>query len=196
MDIRGTLVHVVSVPDVLFLPDSRIQIVGSTLVPFEANPNPLALGTMQEAARDLQVRRVYSRSEFEYADAEVCVLSNIFSPSFFHWMEEMYKVAILEQYGFEGCYVSHSLPEYTLRWLELFGVTSDRVIHHVDGPTVFRSAFFTTMLGHVDILSYPGIFYELREKMLGRLERAIRARLTAPGYGWSVGQTPSAARVT
>ena len=98
LDIRGTRVHVTRASNVLYLPDSHIQIVDGALVPVEANGDgEFALYIMQEGAKKQEVRGSYLRSELDYVDAEVCILSNIFTESFFHWMEEMYKVAVLEK---------------------------------------------------------------------------------------------------
>jgi hypothetical protein len=177
--IRGTHVHVARIADVLYLPDSHIQIVDGALVPLEANSDGLALGIMQDFAKKDEVRSFYQRSEFEYADIEACVLSNIFSESFFHWMEELYKVTILEKSGFHGYYICHSLPEYTVGWIDLLGIGADRIIRRLEGPTIFRSALFTTAMGHVDVLSYPGVFHELR----GTILQALRLDQPTPGSG-------------
>jgi hypothetical protein len=54
-------------PNVLYLPDSHIQIVDATLVPVEANPDGgFALFIMQECARKQEIRDSYLRSEFGY----------------------------------------------------------------------------------------------------------------------------------
>jgi hypothetical protein len=167
VDIGGTRVYVTRASNVMYLPDSHIQIVDSTLVPTEANANGrLALRIMQLGARDQEVRGSYSRSEFHYVDAEVCILSNIFTESFFHWMEEMYKVTVLERMGFQGYYVLHSLPEYPVGWLDLFGVGAGRSIRQLAGPTIFRSALFTTGFAHEDVSTFPGVFDELRDTIL------------------------------
>jgi hypothetical protein len=168
IDIRGTRAYVTRAPDVTYLPDSHIQIVDSRLVPLEANANGrLALRIMQLGAREHEFRGSYLPSEFEYVDAEVCILSNIFTESFFHWMEEMYKVAVLERIGFQGYYVLHSLPEYPVGWLDLFGVGAGRIIRQLAGPTIFRSAVFTTGFAHEDVSTFPGVFDQLRDTILG-----------------------------
>jgi hypothetical protein len=61
VDIRGTRIYVTRAPDVMYLPDSHIQIVDSTPVPTEANANGrLALRIMQLGARDQEVKGSYS----------------------------------------------------------------------------------------------------------------------------------------
>jgi capsular polysaccharide biosynthesis protein len=81
-------------------------------------------------------------------------------------MEEMYKVTVLERMGFQGYYVLHSLPEYPVGWLDLFGVAPDRIIRQLAGPTIFRSALFTTGFAHEDVSTFPGVFSELRDTIL------------------------------
>src|ERR1700746_2532742 len=52
----------------------------------------------------------YPSSDLKYCDDEVCILSNSGSTIFYHCLEELYKVVILERHEFGGRYVVAGMP--------------------------------------------------------------------------------------
>jgi hypothetical protein len=63
----------------------------------------------------------------ERVDDDVCILSNMYSHNFYHFVEELNKVIILERGNFQGRYVvsthpshlSPVLPNFSLEFLDL-----------------------------------------------------------------------------
>jgi len=109
---------------------------------------------------------VYRSSDFDYRDDEVCILSNSWAKSFYHWTEELYKVVILEHHGFSGRYVVSGLPSFCYEFLELLGISRERILRDISAPTTFRSGALTTMVCHHDAISHRGVFFALRDAIL------------------------------
>ena len=162
-DIRGA-----AVDDVLFLPEIGVHVVAGRIVPLEAIQNPWRLEF--ERGRNFNGNADAYRSEFEttYRDEEVCILTNVYSRNFFHWIsEELVKVAILERSGFTGRYVVlSSLPDFAMQFMALLGVSADRIIRRLDRPTVFRSVVYVTAIRGLTLGRCADTFFALREMLL------------------------------
>ena len=159
---------VVRANDVLYLPELRLQVIGGTMVPQEAVPEPWTLGF--EIKRGFQGRAERYRSEFDraYSTQEVCILSNFYSRNFYHWVtEELPKVVILERHGFAGRYVLADLPKFAFELLGMLGVADDRVIVQVDQPTVFATVLYTTSIHGWNVLEHHEVVLALRDSLLG-----------------------------
>lgn len=168
--------------EILYIPALHLQIWRDAIVPYEAN-------TDDDAFRELHAASHQGRSiahalftNVAQCDGDVCILSNISSHDIYHYFEELYKVIILERAGFVGRYVfsafpsriSQDLPGFSIELLDLLGIARDRVVH-VDRPTVFRTAWFTTRIAHADTLAYSNVFFALRNRL------AAAASGPAPG---------------
>ena len=115
--LNGERVQVARVADLLYLPDRGLQILEGRIIPREAFPDP-GIVIQAKLARIQDDRpTVYRSSDFDYRDDEVCILSNSWAKSFYHWTEELYKVVILEHHGFSGRYVVTGLPSFCYEFL-------------------------------------------------------------------------------
>ena len=136
------------------------------IVPHEAIVDENALPGIQEGwhrwpCSDLQ----YSISDLRQVDDVVCILSNAFSHVFYHWMIELYKVVILERFGFTGPYIKQD-AWFSVEWLRLLGISEERIIVDVIVPTRFTKAMFTTAISHLDVSLYSNVFFALRDMLL------------------------------
>jgi capsular polysaccharide biosynthesis protein len=162
VEIGGDRVEIARVPHMLYLPDRRLQIFRGCIVPREAVLDDEALPSLKENRATLH----YRSSEFRYVDDEVCILSNVFSHVFYHWVEELYKVVILERCGFAGRYIVSRLPSFATEFLDLLGIARERIELDVAGPTVFRSALLTTYVCHIEAVAHRGVFFAMRDAVL------------------------------
>lgn len=163
------------VSEVLYLPELGLQVVDGASVPLEAVQDAWNLDF--ELKRDFQGRADAYRNSFECTDRDedVCILANFFSRNFFHWVtEELPKVHMLEKSGFRGSYVVSRLPSFALQFLALLGVSSDRMITQLAGPTRFRSAVYVPAVTALNLGRLPELFFSLRESVLERVELAPR----------------------
>lgn len=169
---------IVRVPDVLYVPAVRLQVLPDNVVPSEAvHPSGLNF----ERARNFQGAADRFRSPFGAGrfDGEVCILSNLYSRNFGHWItEELLKVSVLEQTGFTGRYVLYDQPSFSYEFLTCLGVPDERILVIGDEPTVFASAVFLTQLNMSTVFQYRDVFFGLRRELL---------HAATPG---SVGPTP------
>ncbi len=155
-------------PDVLFLSELGLQLVNETLVPLEAVQDGWNLDF--ELKREFQGRAQAYANEFDCFERseEVCILANFFSRNFFHWItEELPKVHVLERSGFRGSYVVTNLPAFAIEFLTLLGVSNERMITELAGPTRFRSAVYVTAVTALNLGRLPELFFSLRHSLLG-----------------------------
>ena len=151
----------------LYLPALHLQVWQNHIVPYEANADEDAFPTITIAIKENYFSsRHYARPEnTKTIDDSVCIISNIFAHNFFHFIEELYKVIILERLGFDGKYVlstmpsrlAECLPNFTLEFLTMLGVKSERILY-CNQPTIFRKAWFTTHICHAETLMYRDVF--------------------------------------
>jgi capsular polysaccharide biosynthesis protein len=170
-------VHVVRAAETLYVPELGIQVVDGNILPEEAIHGSWELEF--EIGRDFQGRGGAYCQPFEatYVDEDVGILSNLYSRNFGHWItEELVKVVILERYGFKGRFVVAGLPRFAAEFMHLLGISPDRIIDRIEGPTVFRSALLTTAIDEGNVLAHAGVFQALRTHILA----ASHAKATAP----------------
>ena len=173
----GKPVEVAAAEEVLYVPALHLQVWHDRIVPSEANSDDDAFPELQGASRAGEVMAHALFANVQQCDEDVCVLSNLYSHNFYHFIEELYKVVILEHSGFIGNYVfstfpsriSQELPKFSIEFLDLVGIKRDRILH-LGRPTVLRSAWFTTRISHADTLAYPDVFFALRQALLGAID--------------------------
>lgn len=158
----GSVAHTASVENVLYHPAAGLQIIDGCYVPIEGIIDPWNLGHFQEQNRGV----VLSASRAPFVDADVCIISNMFSRNFTHFTEEMLKVVTLEKAGFTGSFVHKKLPPFGLEYLDALGIDRRRLLRARGEPTVYRSAVYTTNVFFGDISKCPAIFFELRQRLL------------------------------
>ena len=170
---EGPAVHVGRVEDVLYLPDRRLQIVRDRFVPLEATPYQGALAYVQTASM------TDGKGRYEYpigcreVDEEVCILANIWSYNLYHWIEELFKATILEAYGFKGRYILSGMPDFGAEFLEVLGVSPERIVRDLEKPAVFRSVMLTTPINLMyDVAYYENVFLALRKALLANVGRS------------------------
>jgi capsular polysaccharide biosynthesis protein len=80
-------------------------------------------------------------------------------------MEELLKVILLEEFGFEGHYAfPPGYPPFAQEALMMLGIELDRILL-VDRPTVYGSAFFTTTISHFRAHRFPAVIRRLRDQL-------------------------------
>lgn len=170
---RGNLAHAVRVPNVLYLPDLGLHVVGNGLVPTEGIGDAWNLGHLQRAF----ARQADAQGDPPYAtpfdtrriDEDVCILSNMFSWNFCHFTEELFKVVILERAGVAPRYVYTDMPAFAADYLDALGIDRRRWLHIPREPVIFRSVLYTTPLTFGDLSPCPDIFFELRERLFAAI---------------------------
>jgi capsular polysaccharide biosynthesis protein len=160
---------VTTVDDVLYLPELRLQVIEDRVVPEEAIRDPRNFEFEQRNSWHGGGGRFRASFDVREVDETVCILSNLYTHNFTHWLEELLKVTILERAGYAGRYVLSSLPPsmppFASEFLRLLGIPGER-IDDAREPTVFRSAVYTTAI-HFDSLDVcPGAFLALRAALL------------------------------
>jgi hypothetical protein len=103
----------------------------------------------------------YPSSDLKYCDDEVCILSNSGSTIFYHCLEELYKVVILERHEFGGRYVVAGMPGFATEFMQLLSMGRERIMRDIAEPTVLRSAVLTTRVCHRDVIAYRGVSFAL-----------------------------------
>jgi capsular polysaccharide biosynthesis protein len=166
--------------DVLYLPELGLQLANEQVVPLEAVQDGWNLDF--ELKREFQDRAGAYANAFDCLDRseDVCILANFFSRNFFHWItEELPKVHMLERSGFRGSYVVSGLPAFATQFLALLGVSNDRMITELAGPTRFRSAVYVSAVTALGLGRRPELFFSLRDSVLDSvaLPRSPRRRL-------------------
>jgi capsular polysaccharide biosynthesis protein len=158
----GSELEVYHAPEVLYLPDYRMQL-WKGFAPEEAvNYEPhLAIAKNRVPAG----LALFDLATAERSDLEVCILANPCTPTFGHWAEELLKVLILEESGFQGQYVlARSLQAVWFDSLALLGVGRDRILVP-ERPVLFASAAYTTVVHHFVAHHFPGVFCALRDRL-------------------------------
>ena len=159
------------VPDVLYIPDLRLQLVGDRLVPSEAL---LWEGTLAfEVARGFQGAAARFSEPFacERRAEEVCVLANFYSRNFFHFItEELPKVTVLEEAGYTGRYLVAGLPAFAGEALSMLGVAPERLIKTIATPTLFAATWYVTSIYGQRVMDFPDVYLTLRDRLLAAAE--------------------------
>ena len=140
-----TAYTVTTVDNVLYPPELRLQVIEDRVVPEEAIRDPQNFDFEQRNSWHGGGGQFRTSFDVREVDETVCILSNLYSHNFTHWLEELLKVTILERAGYAGRYVLlPSMPPFALELLLLLGIPSERIDDAVREPTVFRSAVYTT----------------------------------------------------
>lgn len=166
--------------DLVYLPERHLQVWRNYIIPTEADTDPDAVPMLfdakQSGARaDIRMQKDLSVVAVEHR--EVCVLSNLHSHNFYHFIEELYKVVVLERHGFAGQYVvspfatwiAPTLPAFATELLEMLGIPQGRILT-LAAPAVLRNAWLTSHIAHNNVADYPGVFLALREMLLAAAE--------------------------
>jgi capsular polysaccharide biosynthesis protein len=189
-------IPIIQVPDVTYLPSLRLQLTSDNVSPLEALHHESVLDFL--LGQDRGVLEFNSISEI---DEDVCILSNPFSLTFGHWLdEELIKVFVLESAGFAGRYLIYSgdqpeqqLPPFVLESFSLMGIDESRLITELRDVTRFRSAAFIPPLHRNTILAFGDAYLAFRERLLslaGAGGLSVRRRLwLARGVGAVSGRT-------
>ena len=174
------------VPDVLYIPDLRLQLIGDRFVPSEA--------LQHEWTLDFEIGRAFAGAAARFSEPfdcgwrpeEVCVLANFYSRNFLHFVtEELAKVTVLEEAGYTGNYLVAGLPTFAGEALSMLGLAPERIIETIAGPTVFAAAWYVTPIYSQRAMDFPEVYLALRERLLAA---AGPTRRTAPSaYGSSGG---------
>jgi len=160
---RGnTKIKGVRCKNVMFFPDCGLQVINNQIVPREAVFDDYALTIMQERHGGTNSGTAII-CESEIIKGDFCILSNCFSRNFAHWTEELFKVIVLEDYGFTGSYLVPDDPLYCREFMRLIGVPDERILGDRKKPTLFENVIYTTQVGHLDVLNYPEIVNAFRE---------------------------------
>jgi hypothetical protein len=161
-------IEIFRVSDVLYLPEFGLPVCNG-FVPEEAINYAVhlnvRLGQAIKAGRLSTSGPHLPLGNLECCERAVCILGNIYSKNFGHWTEELLKVILLEEFGFDGCYVFPTwYPRFAHESLSLLGITTDRVVL-VDKPAIYRTAFFTTVISHFRAHKFPAVIRRLREQL-------------------------------
>jgi capsular polysaccharide biosynthesis protein len=159
------------VPDVLYIPDLRLQLIGDRLVPSEALQHEWTLDF--EVARAFQGAAARFSAPFacDRRAEEVCVLANFYSRNFFHFVtEELAKVTVLEEAGYTGRYLTAGLPTFAGEALSMLGLAPERLIETIAGPTLFAAAWYVTPIYSQRAMDFPDVYLSLRERLLAAAE--------------------------
>jgi len=177
-------IEVLRVGPIIYLPEFGISIVDGSC-PEECIGYPAHLDMRLGIDRtnlDSPPKRIFELESSQWRDEEVAILGNPFSHVFGHWIEELFKVIILESVGFSGRYV---LPSWYssnyIESLELLNIQNDRICK-TDRPTTFRNGILTTNLILPKIDKYPGVAVRLRELLFD----AIGETTGGPERLWAV----------
>jgi capsular polysaccharide biosynthesis protein len=167
--VDGTAYTVRTVDDVLYLPELRLQVVEDGVVPQEAIRDPRNFELEQRNGWHGGGGRFRTSFDVREVDETVCILSNLYSHNFTHWLEELLKVTILERAGYAGRYVMSTMPPFASEFLRLLGIPTERIDDAVTEPTLFRSAVYTTATNFDAPAVWPSAFLALRAALLARV---------------------------
>ena len=153
------------------------RLVGLPMAPdLDAAAIARVVAALREACSDEDTAKK-RRAELE---GESCVLGNLYSRNFCHWIsEELVKVVLLERSGFDGRYVLSSLPGFAHEFLALLRIPHSRIVV-ADGPLRLRSAWFTTAITARRLHRFLGLFHAVREALL----RDVQPRPGSPRRIW------------
>jgi capsular polysaccharide biosynthesis protein len=159
------------VPDVLYIPDLRLQLIGNRLVPSEA--------LQHEWTLDFEIARAFQGAAARFSEPfvcdrrteEVCVLANFYSRNFFHFVtEELAKVTVLEEAGYSGRYLIAGLPTFAREAFSMLGLAPERLIETIAEPTLFAAAWYVTPIYSQRATDFPDVYLALRERLLAASE--------------------------
>lgn len=167
---------------VLYVPALHLQVWRDRVIPAEANAD---LDSVPELMSEAAAGRIMAHALFTNVDeceSPVCVLSNLYSHGFYHFIEELCKVVILERSGFTGGYafsafpsrIAQQVPRFARELLGMLGIAPARIVS-IARPTVLRDAWFATPVALADTPRYRGVF--------GALRGALAAAADGPGLG-------------
>lgn len=160
---RGiTKIEGVRCNNVMFFPHCGLQVIDRQFVPLEAVFDSYALTLMQQRHGGTE-KGTATEGDTDFLAGDFCILSNCFSRNFAHWTEELFKVIVLEDYGFTGNYLVPDDPGYCREFMRLIGIPDERMLGDRHRPTQFERVFYTTQIGHLDVLDYPEVVYAFRE---------------------------------
>ena len=101
-------IEVFKVRDVLYAPEYGLAVCDG-FVPEEAinygSHLDVRLGRASDDGQSRTDGPLLPLANLERSEHEVCILGNIYSKNFGHWMEELLKVILLEEFRFDGQYV-------------------------------------------------------------------------------------------
>jgi hypothetical protein len=156
-------IEIFKVHEVHYLPQYKLTIWNG-VVPQEAIIYPEHLDIVLASQLSGDAGSV-NEDQLVRCDKEVSILGNIASDNFYHWTEELFKVIALEEFGFDGYYVvPQSYPSFSWEFMELLGISQDRIIA-VDCATSFKAALFPTTIGHFKAQKFSGVLFELRDRL-------------------------------
>lgn len=163
----GSSIRATHVPDVLYVPDLRLQLIGDADVPTESLQHEWTLAFEIERQFGGLAEQFSAPFECDRSSDEVCVLSNFYSRNFAHFItEELIKVIVLEQAGFTGRYVIARLPPFAAEALLMLGISRERLVETVEQPTIFAAAWYVTPIHGGRAMEFPEVFLTLRERLL------------------------------
>jgi hypothetical protein len=166
-------IRIVRARDVLFVPEHQLQILPGGVVPLEGILWRDHLRLYQDLYRDSPRSRIRLALPVPTLEDEVCVLANIWCDNFFHCVESMLKVVILERHGFSGQYLIANLPSFASELLGILGIPKGRILDDLSGPVVLRAAVLATPVKLAadlsepgfDIMGHPLAFFLLRDAL-------------------------------
>ncbi len=153
--------------DVAYFPDVAVPIATSGYVPLE----PFGWPEVHDFWIRVEGQKSVDLDQLTLVDEDVCILSNIFSMTFGHWLtEELVSLYVHEMSGFTGKYViddrhGEGLPSFVNESLVLLGIGDDRLITKLNGPTRFRSVTYAPVITHDFAAVYPDVYLGYREWM-------------------------------
>jgi len=153
--------------DVAYFPDVAVPIATSGYVPLES----FGWSEVHDFWIRMEGQKTVDLDRLTYVDEDVCILSNVFSMTFGHWMtEELVSLYVHEMSGFTGKYViddryGEGLPSFVKESLALLGIGDDRLITKLTGPTRFRSVTYAPVITHDLAAVYPDVYLGFREWM-------------------------------
>jgi len=162
-------VEVFKVRDVLYAPEFGLPVCDDGFVPEEAinygSHLDVRLGRAVDDGQSRADGPLLPLANLDRSHHEVCILGNIYSKNFGHWMEELLKVVLLEEFGFDGHYVFPTwYPRFAHEALALLGIEPDRILL-VDRPVVYKAGFFTTTISHFRAHRFPAVIRRLRDHL-------------------------------
>ncbi len=153
--------------DVLYLPDLGMHLVGDHEVPLENVTYSWSLEYLLK--HDFFGMAEPFKIPFETVvdDRDVCILSNLWHTNFFIWVtESLTRAYVMEQSGFEGCYVVNDPPPFAYPSLAMLGISRERIVDPMNLPTRYHSVSYGPAFAGRRALEHPDTFRALRSHML------------------------------
>lgn len=164
ISIGATRIPIMKVPNVTYFKTNRMCLTEENVVPLEC------VSFVDSFNFCFNERDFQTTGSIEEIHEDVCILSNLFSMTFGHWLdEELVKVFILEKAGFRGRYVicaDAEPPPFIKESMQIFGVDRSRIIHDVKPVTRFASVTFTPVIVHYFALRFQDVYREFRRFLL------------------------------